>query len=74
MPKSKTVQHNEKALVCLCGECAHWEIVSKSSHAFGTEIPVALRCMSCTKEFPIHINVPASDHLAFVGPEVVKTA
>jgi hypothetical protein len=63
----------ESVLVCLCGECAHWEIVITGEVGiFDVETPVRLRCMTCKKEFPIAISIPQSDHLAWVVPKEVK--
>lgn len=76
-----TTDPKPKVLICLCGECAHWEIVVLSgsvneadptivSNFVGQK--VILRCMTCKKEFPVNIAVPKSDHLALAAPKEVK--
>jgi hypothetical protein len=63
----------QRVLVCLCGECAHWEVaIWGEVGVFNVGVPVRLRCMTCKKEFPVEINIPVSDHLAWAAPKEVK--
>jgi hypothetical protein len=74
---STKLEPNASVLVCLCGECAHWEIVGSSLQGSTVQnmapIPVKLWCKTCQKEFDAKIEIPPSDHLAWVAPKEVRT-
>ncbi len=70
------VSISQKVLICLCGECAHWEVVFSPMGDIPPSnldpTPIKLRCMTCKKEFEAKIEIPPSDHLAWATPKEVK--
>jgi hypothetical protein len=56
----------DRILVCLCGECAHWEILHKADGAH------VMKCKTCAEEYPITIHIPVRDRLAWVEAKDVK--
>lgn len=54
-----------KMLVCTCGDCKHWEIVTSVPIVPDFSLQSTLICMTCKEEFPIYIVVPEHDKLVW---------
>ena len=60
-----------KALICTCGDCAHWEIINHGLKGGIMTLPFAhLKCKTCGHEFPIEIAIPDHDKLKWVDKDV----
>jgi ribosomal protein S27E len=57
-PKAKTL-----ALVCKCGDCAHWEILLKTNSKGGSQN--VLKCASCGDEHQVYFNIDPHENLHY---------
>lgn len=57
----------EIALGCTCGDCLHWEIISKVGSFIGTEpVPITLKCRTCGHKFSAAFAVNGHEKLTEV--------
>jgi ribosomal protein S27E len=50
------------ALVCKCGDCAHWEILLTKT---GDESQTILKCASCGDEHPVYFSIDPHENLHY---------
>ena len=70
MATKKATPEKTLALVCKCGDCAHWKImltkiIADPKTFSGDQLNTVLKCASCGDEHPVYFTIDPHENLHY---------